>query len=86
MPPMFILCSDKDSLGIPTSTGVNINSYNTDGTIGPLEDGTNGLIPKLLLAGYAESTSDVPVAETFRESIVPVTNHSHAFEYSVPPF
>jgi hypothetical protein len=81
MPPMFILCSDKDSLGIPTSTGVSINSYNTDGTIGPLEVGTNGLIPKLLLAGYTESTSNVPEAGTFKKSVVPVPVHAHAFEY-----
>jgi len=86
MPPMFILCSDKDSLGIPTSTGVSINSYNSDGTIGPLEVGINGLIPKLLLGGYIESDSDVPVANTFREWIVPVTEHAHAFEYWYFPF
>ena len=86
MPPMFILCSDKDSLGIPTSTGVSINSYNTDGTIGPLEIGTNGLIPDLLLGGYTESTSSAPVADTFRKAIVPVPGHSHAFEYWSLPF
>jgi acetyl esterase/lipase len=86
MPPMFILCSDKDSLGIPTSTGVSINSYNTDGTIGPLEIGTNGLIPNLLLGGFSESTSNVPVADTFKKAIVPVAGHSHAFEYWSLPF
>jgi len=86
MPPMFILCSDKDSLGIPTSTGVSINSYNTDGTIGPLEIGTNGLIPNLLLGGYSESTLNVPVADTFKKAIVPVLGHAHAFEYWSSPF
>lgn len=86
MPPMFIMCSSKDALAIPTSTGFNINSYHKNGSIGPLESGVNGLIPKLILGGYTESTADVPVAGTFKKAIVSVSTFAHAFAYWSRPF
>ena len=86
MPPMFILCSDKDSLGIPTSTGVSINSYNTDGTIGPLEVGINGLSPNYSLPDIPNRPRNVPEAGTFKEKVVPVPVHAHAFEYWYFPY
>lgn len=81
MPSMFILLSDHDSLGIPTSNGVSIHSYEKDGTIGPLEDGSNGMIPKLLLGGYTESTADVPELGKYKQRTVAVDEHAHAFNY-----
>jgi acetyl esterase/lipase len=81
MCPFWAMCSSKDSLGIPTSTGFNIHSYNKDGTIGPLENGANGIVPTALAIGLTETTSSVPEANSFEATIVDVSAHSHAFDY-----
>ena len=48
MPPLFILMSSEDSLGIPTSTGIAAWSYYMDGTLNTHEININGgLIPGL---------------------------------------
>lgn len=78
---MKIFCGSKDSRGIPTSTGLNINSYNDDGTIGPLENGANGMVPKLILGGYTESVSSMPELGKYTISTVPCNDHAHAFNY-----
>lgn len=90
-PALFILCangngiSGGDSLGIACSTGVNIATAKQDGTLNPVENGANGAIPKLLTAGYTESTSAVPVAGTFKKQLVTVSAHAHAFQYALDP-
>ena len=86
MPPIWVMCSSKDSLAIPTSTGVSIHSHNTDGSIGPLEDGSNGLIPALLAAGLTESTADFPEIGKFKATVYPVAGHTHAFAGFNLPF
>ena len=87
MPPLFILISNKDSLGIPTSTGLAMQSYMDDGTPGLNETVvTGGMIPHLISAGISESTSSIPVSGTYKKAIVPVSGHAHAFEYWDFPF
>jgi acetyl esterase/lipase len=81
MCPFWVMCSSEDSLGIPTSSGFNIHSYNKDGTIGPLENGENGIVPTALAVGLRESTARVPEAGSFKPTIVPVSVQSHAFDY-----
>jgi pimeloyl-ACP methyl ester carboxylesterase len=81
MCPFWNMCSSKDSLGIPTSTGFSIHSYNKDGTIGPLENGENGIVPMALAIGLRKSTATVPQANSFKATIVDVSVHSHSFEY-----
>ena len=44
----------------PTSTGLNVYSYNEDNTIGQLENGQNGIMPTTLAIGITETTSRVP--------------------------
>ena len=81
MCPFWAMCSSKDSLGIPTSTGFNIRSYLPDNTPGVLENGENGIVPTALAIGLTESTSSVPEANSFKATIVHVSVHSHSFDY-----
>jgi acetyl esterase/lipase len=81
MCPFWAMCSSKDSLGIPTSTGFNIHSYNPDNTEGVLENGENGIVPTALAIGLTESTSNEPEAGSFKATIVPVSVHEHSFDY-----
>jgi hypothetical protein len=81
MCPFWTMCSSKDAVGIPTSTGFNIHSYNPDGTEGVLENGENGIVPTALSLGLRESTADVPEAGSFKETIVDVSVQSHSFAY-----
>ena len=81
MCPFWAMCSSKDSLGIPTSTGFNIHSYNPDNTEGVLENGENGIVPRALAIGLRESTARVPEAGSFKATIVDVSVHSHSFDY-----
>jgi dienelactone hydrolase len=89
MPPLFILMSSEDSLGIPTSTGIAAWSYYLDGTLNTHETNVSGgLIPGLqaLFPPITESTSATPEAGTYKKAVVPVSVHSHAFEYWDLPF
>jgi acetyl esterase/lipase len=81
MCPFWAMCSSKDALGIPTSTGFNIRSYNSDNTPGVLENGENGIVPTALAIGLRESTARVPEADTFKATIVSVGVFTHAFNY-----
>ena len=81
MCPFWDMCSSKDSLGIPTSTGFNIHSYLPDNTEGPLENGENGIVPTARAIGLRESTASVPEAGSFKATIVPVSVHEHSFDY-----
>ena len=81
MCPFWAMCSSEDSLGIPTSTGFNIHSYNLNNTEGPLENGENGILPTALAIGLSESTASVPEADSFKTTIVHVSVHSHSFDY-----
>jgi pimeloyl-ACP methyl ester carboxylesterase len=81
MCPFWAMCSSRDSLGIPTSTGFNIHSYLPDNTPGVLENGENGIVPTALAIGLTESTSNVPEANSFKATIVTVSVWSHAFDY-----
>jgi len=81
MCPFWAMCSSKDSLGIPTSTGFNIHSYLPDNTEGPLENGANGIVPTALAIGLTESTSNEPEVGSFKATIVPVSVHEHSFDY-----
>ena len=81
MCPFWAMCSSEDSLGIPTSTGFNIHSYNLNNTEGPLENGENGILPTALAIGLRESTASVPEADSFKTTIVDVSVHSHSFDY-----
>lgn len=88
MPSMYIILSNRDSLGIPMSNGIvpYIHSYNKDGTQGPLEIGDNGMIPKLITGGYTESTAVFPELGKYKQRIVSIVgtgpdNHAHAFNY-----
>ena len=81
MCPFWAMCSSKDSLGIPTSTGFNIHSYLPNNTPGVLENGENGIVPRALAIGLRESTASVPEANSFKATIVPVSVHEHSFDY-----
>jgi hypothetical protein len=81
MCPFWAMCSSKDSLGIPTSTGFNIHSYLPNNTPGVLENGENGIVPTALAIGLTESTSNEPEAGSFKATIVPVSVWSHSFDY-----
>jgi hypothetical protein len=81
MCPFWAMCSSRDSLGIPTSTGFNIRSYLPDNTPGVLENGENGIVPTALAIGLRESTASVPEADSFKATIVAVSVWSHAFHY-----
>src|SRR5215211_2878732 len=81
MCPFWAMCSSKDSLGIPTSTGFNICSYLPNNTPDVLENGENGIVPTALAIGLTESTSSEPEANSFKATIVPVSIWSHSFDY-----
>ena len=81
MCPFWAMCSSRDSLGIPTSTGFNIRSYLPNNTPGVLENGENGIVPTALAIGLRESTASVPEADSFKATIVAVSVWSHAFDY-----
>jgi acetyl esterase/lipase len=81
MCPFWAMCSSEDSLGIPTSTGFNIHSYNLDNTEGVLENGENGIMPRALAIGLTESNAREPEAGSFKATIVDVRVHSHSFDY-----
>lgn len=86
MPPIFVAVSNKDSLGIPTSTGYAMHSYNDDGTIGQDETNvTGGLLPHLESLGIHSDTSAFPVTNTYHFELVQVDGHSHAFDYWTKP-
>ena len=75
------MCSSKDAVGIPTSTGFDIHSYNPNSRRGPLENGENGIVPRALAIGLRESTASVPEAGTFKATIAEVSVFQHAFDY-----
>ncbi len=81
MCPFWAMCSSKDSLGIPTSTGFNIRSYLPNNIPGVLENGENGIVPTALAIGLRESTASVPEADSFKATIVDVSVWSHSFDY-----
>ena len=81
MCPFWSMCSSRDSLGIPTSTGYNIYSYLPDNTPAVLENGENGIVPTALAIGLRESTARVPEADSFKSTIVGVSVHAHSFDY-----
>ena len=81
MCPFLDMCSSKDSLGIPTSTGFNIYSYTPNNTRIVLENGANGIVPTALSAGLTQTTSGMPQANSFTPTIVNVPLHAHAFDY-----
>jgi acetyl esterase/lipase len=81
MCPFWAMCSSRDSLGIPTSTGFNIRSYLPDNRPYVLENGENGIVPTALAIGLTESTANVPEANSFKATIVNVSVWLHAFDY-----
>ena len=81
MCPFWAMCSSRDSLGIPTSTGFNIHSYLPNNTRGVLENGANGIVPTALAIGLRESTASVPEADSFKATIVSVSVWTHSFDY-----
>ena len=81
MCPFWSMCSSRDSLGIPTSTGYNIYSYTPNNTPIVLENGENGILPTALEIGLRESPARVPQAGSFKSTIVDVSVHSHSFDY-----
>ena len=81
MCPFWAMCSSRDSLGIPTSTGFNIRSYLSNNTPGVLENGENGIMPTALAIGSRESNAREPEADSFEATIVDVSVHSHSFDY-----
>lgn len=81
MCPIWVMCSTEDSLGIPTSTGLDIHSYNPNNTEGVLENGENGIFPTALAIGLRESTAREPEADSFELTMVDVRVHTHAFSY-----
>jgi acetyl esterase/lipase len=81
MSPFWAMCSSKDSLGIPTSTGFDIHSYTLNNRPGPLENGENGIVPTALAIGLTELTGGVPEPDSFEATIVNVSVHAHAFDY-----
>jgi acetyl esterase/lipase len=81
MCPFWVMCSSEDSLGIPTSTGFDIHSYNPGNTEGVLENGENGIVPTALAIGLRESNAREPEAGSFKATIVDVRVHSHSFDY-----
>jgi hypothetical protein len=81
MCPFWAMCSSKDALGIPASTGFNIHSYHPNNSQGPLENGENGIVPTALAIGLRESNARVPEAGSFEATIVDVGVFQHAFQY-----
>ena len=81
MCPFWDMCSSKDSLGIPTSTGFNIHSYNPNNRQGVLENGENGIVETAIAIGLRESTASVPEADSFKATIVDVGVFTHSFDY-----
>ncbi|HEU0210128.1 MAG TPA: alpha/beta hydrolase [Candidatus Udaeobacter sp.] len=81
MCPFWAMCSSRDSLGIPTSTGFNIHSYKPNNRPGPLENGANGIVPTALAIGLRRSNANVPEPGTFKATIVDVSVQSHEFQY-----
>ncbi len=81
MCPFWAMCSSKDTLGIPTATGFSIRSYLPNNMPGVLENGENGVVPTALAVGLKESTARTPEANSFKATIVPVSVHSHSFDY-----
>jgi acetyl esterase/lipase len=81
MCPFWAMCSSEDSLGIPTSVGFDIHSYNSNNSEGILENGENGIVPTALAIGLRESSAREPEADSFKATIVNVRDHAHAFAY-----
>jgi hypothetical protein len=75
------MCSIKDAVGIPTSTGFNIYSYRPNNRRCVLENGENGIVPTALAIGLRESTATVPETNSFKATIVNVPILLHAFQY-----
>ena len=81
MCPFWSMCSSEDSLGIPTSTGYSVFSYNRNSTENVLENGENGIVPKALAIGLRESIATVPEAGSFKTTVAEVSVHAHSFDY-----
>lgn len=81
MCPFWVMCSSEDALGIPTSTGFDIHSYDPDNSEGVLENGENGIVPTALAIGLRESATREPEAGSFKATIVNVRVLTHAFAY-----
>lgn len=82
LPPVWVMISSIDSLGIYTSTGVAGQS-----DLGPPEtDVENGLVPKLQAIGMTESLAEIPETGKYKLTVVPVTTHQHAMNYWDSPF
>lgn len=88
---IWVMLSDRDSRGIPTSSGVAIPSYDKNGSLA-VDEGSGGLtvatgfFPVAIAAGMTESTLPVPEAGLkYKKTVVPVgvqgISHAHAFNY-----
>ena len=72
MCPFWAICSSRDAVGIPTSTGFNIYSYRPNNRRCVLENGENGIVPIALATGIRQSTATVPESGTFKATIANV--------------
>jgi acetyl esterase/lipase len=82
MCPCWFLLSNMDGLGIPTSLGYSIFSFRKDNNQpNVLENGVNGLIPKLYQIGVPESFTSWPEPGSFKQTLVQVSVYSHSFDY-----
>jgi hypothetical protein len=81
MCPFWAMCSNKDAVGIPTSTGFNIFSYRPNSRPDVLENGANGIVPTALAVGLTETTATVPEANSFKATVVNVPIFQHGFQY-----
>jgi acetyl esterase/lipase len=81
MCPFWAMCSNKDAVGIPTSTGFSIFSYRPNNRRCVLENGINGIVPTALAAGLTESTAPVPEVNSFKATVANVPIFQHGFEY-----
>ncbi len=88
---IWVMLSDRDSVGIPTSCGEPIPSYEKTGGGIAVNEGTppytvaTGFKPTAIAAGMTESTEDVPEPGTlkYKFTVVPASDngveHAHAF-------
>lgn len=94
---IWVMVSDHDSPGIPTSTGIELDSWKKDGTaIFLMERASNGhpvtqgFVSIANASGMTESTADVPEPGTlkYKKTVVVCdtadngnSRHAHAFNY-----
>jgi hypothetical protein len=83
---LWVLLSNRDSPGIPTSTGYACASYTKAGVVWLNETAvTTGFLPAAIAAGLTASTADFPEAGKYKFTFVDVAsqgiNHAHAFNY-----